>query len=123
MPGFVEKRETVWTAKEMSGRVLSEAYISEPTASWYGMSCIRANLAVVEGDWDEERCLKVGFHGGRNRLEVLEVVTMNDRVNIGALGEVDGAVFMVATDFDAEKPVELAKVSDFDMLRNFLFKV
>jgi len=50
-PGFVEKREMVWMAKAISGRVLSTAYMSDPTASWYGMSRIWANSAVVDGDW------------------------------------------------------------------------
>jgi hypothetical protein len=53
----------------------------------------------------------------------LEVVTTDDRVNIRALGEVDRVAFTVTTDFDAEKPVELAEVSDFDVLRNFPFEV
>jgi hypothetical protein len=39
----------------------------------------------------------------------LEVVTTDDRVDIGVLGEVDGVAFMVTTDFDAEKPVELTE--------------
>ena len=47
----------------------------------------------------------------------------DDGVDIGALGEVDGMVFMVAVDFDAKKPVELTKVSDLDVLRNLLFEV
>jgi len=67
--------------------------------------------------------MKVGFHGCRNRLEVLEVVMMDDRVNMGALGEVDRVAFMVTMYFNAKKPVELAKVSDFNMLRNFPFEV
>ena len=67
--------------------------------------------------------MKVGFHGCRNRLEVLEVVMMDDRVNMGALGEVDRVAFMVTMYFNAKKPVELAEVSDFNMLRSFPFEV
>jgi len=50
-PGFVKKRETVWMVKAISRQVLSTAYMSDPTASWYGTSHIWANLAVVDGDW------------------------------------------------------------------------
>jgi hypothetical protein len=53
----------------------------------------------------------------------LEVVTTDDRVDIGALGEVDRVAFTVTMDFNAEKPMELAEVSDFDVLRNILFEV
>jgi len=67
--------------------------------------------------------MKVGFHGCRNRLEVLEVVMTDDGVDIGVLGEVDRVAFTVTVDLNAKKPVELTKVSDVNMLRNFPFEV
>ena len=45
--------------------------------------------------------MKIGFHGCRNRLEVLDIVMTDDRVNIGVLGEVDRVAFRVTMDFDA----------------------
>jgi len=38
-------------AKTISGQVPSTAYMSDPTASWYGTLCIWANSAVVDSDW------------------------------------------------------------------------
>jgi hypothetical protein len=37
----------------MSGRVPSDVYMRDPTASWYGMWCIAVNSAPVDGDWPE----------------------------------------------------------------------
>ena len=53
MPRLLEKREMVATAYEISGLVPSAVYISEPTVLQYGMCCIAAYSALVEGDWLE----------------------------------------------------------------------
>ena len=41
-------------------------------------------------------------------LEVLETIMVEDGIKVGMLGEVDGVMFVVMLDPDAEQPVELA---------------
>jgi len=55
--GFEVKWDMVWTANTMSGWVPRVAYINEPTTSWYGMSHIWADSAIVDGDWEDEKHL------------------------------------------------------------------
>jgi hypothetical protein len=43
----------VVTVYDMSGRVPSDAYMRDPTASLYGMCHIVAYSAPVDGDWSE----------------------------------------------------------------------
>ena len=52
--------------------------------------------------------LGAGFHGCQYQFQVLKVVSCDDGLDIGMLGQVDGSALMVMFDFDAEDPVELA---------------
>jgi hypothetical protein len=54
-------------------------------------------------------------HRCREGLDINEVVVTEDGVEVGMLGEVDGASVAVTHNSDAEHPVEFAKVSDLDV--------
>ena len=43
----------------------------------------------------------LGLHRCGYGLQLLKVVAMKDRVNVGFLGKVNGSFFMIAVDFNA----------------------
>jgi len=52
----------------------------------------------------------------------VEIISCDDSINVGALGEIDGLTFVVTFNLIAKEPMELSKVSNLNMLRNLMFK-
>ncbi|GBE81601.1 hypothetical protein SCP_0313300 [Sparassis crispa] len=92
LPGLSEKRERNETAYVMSGRVPSDAYINEPTASRYGMSRMAAASAVVCGD-----CAL-------------------DSVVFGSIGVGERARGAIAFYGESEDPMDLTQIRDSERL-------
>jgi hypothetical protein len=62
-------------------------------------------------------------HRSGEELDINKIVTSEDGVKVGVLGQVDGAGVAVVHDLDAEHPVKLTEVSDLDMAAESSFKV
>ena len=70
---------------------------------WLGLGCGESN---------------VGVHGDGDRLQILKSISIEDWVNVRALGEVDHAMLTITFDLDAEQPVELTQIGNVHMLQD-----
>jgi hypothetical protein len=62
-------------------------------------------------------------HESGEGLGINKIVVMKDGIEVGMLGQVDGAGVAIAHDSDTEHPVKLAEVSDLDVAAESSFEL